>query len=345
MPTLSKTTEKTKLILKWGGISLIIFFLSLIVLKFITIIKDSLTPPPPPQASFGKLPPISFPNQSKRNITYSIDTISGVLPNFSDRAKVYRINIAKPTFLALDEASEKVAKVGFASIGTLITEDVYQWVDQNIPQRRITMNIFSQDFTLTSPYLITPSLETLNNFSERENAIKLAESFLSSMSLLPNDIDMEKTKSNLYSIEQSTLNPTSDISNAKIVKVDFFQKNLDDIPIYYEKGLASTLNFLIGRQNNQLKVFEAHFFYKNVSENSSTYAIKSASEAYEDLKSGKAYIASIPQDTVEVNIRKILLGYYMGEGQQDFLMPVIVFEGDNDFIAYVSAVKDEWIGN
>ena len=34
---------------------------------------------------------------------------------------------------------------------------------------------------------------------------------------------------------------------------------------------------------------------------------------------------------------------YLENKEQNFLMPVVVFEGDNGFIAYVSAVTDEWI--
>lgn len=346
MPTLNKTKKGTKIILKWGGISLLIIFLFLSFGRLATFIKERLTPPPPPQASFGKLPKVSFPNQQKENITYFLDTLSGFLPNFSDRALVHKITITQPTLLALNKIQEKVSQIGFNSKGTQIAQDIYQWTDQDpILQRRITINIFSSDFTISSAYLITSSLQTLENSEDQNSAIELAKSFLLRMSLLPSDLDQEKTKATLYSIEKSTLIPTSKISNAKIVKVDFFQKDLDSLPIYYEKGVASTIDFLIGKENNQLKVVEAHYFHKNISQVSGTYAIKSASEAFAELKLGKAYIASKPQDTVETAIKKVLLGYYIGEGQQDFLMPIVVFVGENDFIAYVSAVRDEWINN
>ena len=346
MPTLNKTKKEAKIILKWGGISLLIIFLVLNFGRFVTFIKENLTPPPPPQASFGKLPPIPFPNQQKENIIYSLDTLSGFLPNFSDRAKVYKITPNPPTLLAFDRVQEKVAQIGFNSKGTQIAQDVYQWVDQGSTfQRRITINIFSSDFTLSAPYLITPSLQALENSNEQNSAIEKAQSFFSGLSLLPEDIDHEKTKVTLYSIEKSTLTPTSKISNAKIVRVDFFQKDLENFPIYYEKGIASTINLLIGKENNQLEVVEARYFHKNISENSSTYAIKSASEAFAQLKQGKAHIASISSDALEIAIKKVLLGYYIGEDHQDFLMPIVIFVGENDFVAYISAVRDEWIRN
>jgi hypothetical protein len=346
VPTLSKTKKETQIILKWGGISLVVIFLFLMGIRFLTFIKDSFSPPPPPQASFGKLPSIPFPNQVKENLSYSLDTLTGFLPNFSDRAKVYKIIFDPPTLLGLDKTRGKVSEIGFKSAGIQIAEDTYQWVDQSKSlQRAITMNIFSSDFALSSPYLITQSLQTFSGPDEKNRATEVARSFLDNMFLFPQDIEENKTKITTYSIENSILIPTSKISNIKIARIDFFQKDLDNLPIYYDRGISSTIDFLVGKENNELKVVEARFFHKNISKTTSTYAIKTASQAFSELQKGKAYIAYKPADTVEFIIKKVFLGYYIGEDQQEFLMPVVVFEGSNGFVAYVSAVRDEWIGN
>lgn len=330
MFTLNKTKKETKIILKWGGISLIIIFLFFIGVRFLTFIKDSLTPPPPPQASFGKLFPIPFPNQSKENIIYSLDTVSGFLPNFGDRAKVYKKVMAPPTLLAFDKAKEKVGRLGFNPNGIKISEDVYQWTDQSSLQRRITMNIFSSDFTLSSIYLTLPSLQ---NFSNEEEAIviRTARSFLEDMSSSQLDFDEEKTK-------------VTKISDAKIIKVDFFQKDIEGLPIYYEKGISSTINVSVAKDNG-LKIVEAHYSNSKISQESSTYAIKSSLQAFEELKKGRGYVAYKPEGIVEITIEKVLLGYYIGDDHQDFLLPIYIFLGDNDFTAYVSAVRDQWISN
>ena len=346
MPTLNKAKKQTQTILKWGGIATLIVFLFLLGTRSLTFIKDLLTPPAPPQASFGRLLPIPFPEKQKENITYSLDTLTGFLPNFSDREKVYKISPSQPTLLGLNKTRDNVARVGFTLQETQIAQDVYQFSDSDSNlQRKITINIFSSDFTLSSPYLLTPSLQTLISSNEKDNAIDKAKSFLADMSLFPEDIDENKTKTSLYSIAGATLIPTSKIAGSKIVRVDFFQKDIDGLPIYYESGITSTIGLLIGKENNELKVVNATYFHKNISENSSTYAIKSASQAFSELKQGKGYVASKTTDIVEVTIKKVLLGYYIGEGEQEFLMPVVVFEGDNDFVAYISAVRDEWINN
>jgi hypothetical protein len=343
--TLNKAKKETLIFLQWAGIILFALIFLFIGAKFYSLVKTMFLPPPAPEAKFGKLSRIPFPSQAKENITYSLDTLSGSLPNFPDRTKVYEITPDSPTLLGLDKTREKVAKIGFASLGTQISEDTYQWVDSNSLQKRLTINIFSSDFSLSSPYLVTQSMQTFLNSDEQNQTQNIAKTFISSLTTFPQDIDEEKTKTTFYSIEGSVLVPTSKIANAKIVRVDFFQKDLDKMPIYYNHGIFSNIDLLIGKESNQLQVVEAHFFHKNISETFSTYSIKTAQEAYSELQKGKAYIANKPVDSVEFTIKKVFLGYYLGEDNQKYLMPVVVFEGNNDFVAYVSAIKDEWINN
>ncbi len=346
MLTLNKTKKETQTILTWAGISLGVIFLFFMGMKFLSFVKDFVTPPPPPQASFGKLSPIPFPNQVKENISYTLDTLSGFLPNFPDRAKVYKIISDPPTLLGLDKTRKKISEVGFKSEGTQITEDIYQWTDQDESlQRKIAINIFSSDFNLSSSYLTAQSLQAFAKPEEKDRAVEIARSFLSDMSLSPQDIDEHKTKTALFSIGAGTLIPTSKISDVKITRVSFFQKDIDGFPIYYDRGISSTIDFLVGKEKNQMKVVSARFFHKSISKTISTYAIKTAGQAFLELQKGKAYIAYKPANTVEFTIKKVFLGYYIGEDRQEFLMPVIIFEGSNDFVAYVSAVRDEWMNN
>ena len=349
MLTLNKAKLETKLFIKFAIIAVAGLISVSVLIGLFSSIKDGLfpTPLPPPQASFGKLKEIPLPNNlENKKLNYSIDTISGFLPkNFPRLIKVYKINSSKPDLLAFKKAQEKVAQIGFTSKGTQISDNVYQWVDKLSPQRKITINIFSSDFTLFSPFLLDANTQTLTDSADVSNAIEKARSFLSSVAFFPADIDSDKTKATFHIITNGTLLPTTTVSKTQIVKVDFFQKDIDKIPIVYEKGSTSTMNALVGKEESQLKVVEAHFFYKNISQESSTYTIKTADQAFSDLKQGKGNIASLTQNTTNVSIKNAFLGYFIGEGSQDFLMPVVVFQGDNDFLAYVSAVRDEWINN
>jgi len=344
MPTLSKAKSETELVLKWGGIAFGIILLIFMGIKLPGFIMSLFAPPPPPEASFGKLPPISFPDQTKETITYSLDTISGSLPTFSDRARVYRTIPHPPTLLGVDKTREKVSKVGFSFPGTQISEDTYRWENQTKSlSRTITMNIFSSDFTFSSSYLSSKTLQAFSKSDEEDNSVNAAKTFLTNMSLFPQDIDESKTKTTSYSLVNMTIVPTSKISNTKIVKVDFFQKDLSGLPIYYDKGISSSIEFWVGKENNIMEVVGARFFHNDISEIFSAYAIKTAVQAYSELQQGQAYIAYKPTNTVEFTIKNVFLGYYAGAKPQEFMMPIVIFEGNDNFLAYVSAVRDEWV--
>jgi hypothetical protein len=341
MPTLSKAKTETKLIFKWLGLSLGLIIFVFIAIKAVGFIIGLNTPPPPPEAAFGKLPAIPFPTQNEASLTYSLDTVTGFLPDFPDRTKVYKILPNPPTLLGLDNTRKKVKAIGFSSSGTPVSGNMYKWTDQD---RNITMDIYSSDFIFSTSYL-SKSFRAYSSVSETNDAIGSVKSFLSSMSLLPSDIDDEKTKATLYSITGGSLSPATKIPETKIVKVDFFQQDLDDLPIYYVRGILSSIEFSVSKNVTGLEVVDGHFFHKNISKTSTTYALKTAKEAYTDLQEGKAYVAYKPDNSTQFTIKKVSLGYYAGEATQQYLMPIIVFEGNDNFTAYVSAIKDEWIGN
>lgn len=345
LPNLNKTKIQVKKLIAKGSIVLIALILVFILIRTLTSVKDSFFPDRSllPQVYFGKLPALFPDNSEKADLSYTLDTITGTLPSFQKIVKVYKIIPGKPGLLAVQKTQDKVAGVGFKKEGTPISKDSYQWIEQNPPQT-ITINIFSSDFTFLTPYLATENIQTFSNSDELKMTIKEAQTFLARMTLFPQDIDSEKTKTANYSIKNNALSPASSISSTNIVRVDFFQKDVENLPIFYKDGLTSGINLLVGKENNNLKIVEAHYAYRNISEESSTYSIKTANEAFIELKQGKAYIAVRPQDNNNnIPIKKVSLGYYMGENI-DFLMPIIVFQGDN-FLGYVSGVTDEWINN
>ncbi|MBI2028342.1 MAG: hypothetical protein HYT07_01910 [Candidatus Levybacteria bacterium] len=343
MPSLNSTKARVLEIIRKGAIVLLVLLLLFILIKALTPLKNIIFPDSSsiPKIAFGKLPAISFPEGSEnRNFTYTLDTITGLLPKLPSTIKVYKIVPTVPNLLALQRTQDKIRGIGFAKEGTQISKDSYQWVEES-PPKTITIDIFSSDFTFSTPFMNSQFLETFENSNELNEATEEARSFLAAMSLFPKDIGDEKTKTAQFSIINNSLTPATSISSTNIVRVDFFQKNIDNLPIYYKGGLTSSINLLVGKEQNMLKVVEAHYSYKEISSDSSTYGIKTASEAFIQLKQGKAYIASYPQEN-EISIKNVSLGYYADESE--YLMPVIIFQGVN-FIAYVSGVRDEWISN
>lgn len=348
MATLTYVTSKTKLTIKWLSISLIYLSILLVVIRIGFAIKERLYPaaPPPPAVTFGKLPSLIFPKSTiDKNFTYSIDTISGFLPILPPQVKVYSMKKTKPQFLALDIARQKVARAGFRSSESRLSENWYRWSDQGYPSREITFNIFSNDFTISSLFLSDPLASRFaNNFASQNIAINTARGLLSATTDFPDDLDLKLTKTLYYSIkEDGTLNPEANVVNAQAIRIDFFQKSIDELQIYYPNTSTSTINVLVANLQNQPLVIGANFNHQTVSTTAHTYPIKTAVQAFLELEKQKAYIASYFGESTIISIKKVYLGYYIGEEKQDFLMPIIVFEGDDGFFAYVSALTDEWI--
>lgn len=339
MPTLSKVTSGTRFVLKLGAITIV----AILVIKIGIAIKQKLypAPVPPPTVSFGKLEVIKFPaNVTKKPLKYTLDTISSTFPVLPDRLKVYKITPNIVSFLSLEKAQSKVSKLDFGSQKSLISENTYQWIDRKQLIRKISFNILSSDFIYSTSFITDPTIRSIN-LSQTE-AINIAKTFLEDMSSFPDDIDLTKTKTSLHTIKNYTIVPSESISKAQIIKVDFFQKDVDKLPIYYPT-LSSTINLLIGDRENNPQVVEALYTHKDISTEFATYPIKTASEAFLELKRGKAYISSFNEKETNVFIKNMFLGYYLGKDEQKYLIPIIIFEGDNDFFAYISAVKDEWV--
>ena len=348
MLTLNQATSKTRSALKWGGVIFLVFFLLFLIFKIGIALKQTFfpTPPPPPTVSFGKLPSIVFPNNvSDKNFNYSLNTVTGTLPTFQDRINVYKMVPISPDLLALKKAINKVSSVGFTNPELSVSAKVYQWNDNGPLNRSLTMDIFSTDFSLSSTFISDPIVQSAINLPDETTAINTAQGFLSTMSSFPDDIDGTKTKTLLFSIKNNTLTTATSVSNAQVIEVDFFQKDIDKLPIYYPKAVGSTMNVLVVGGKDQPQVAQINFSHQTVSDQSATYPIKTAQDAYSLLKQGQGYIASYFGSSTDISIKNVFLAYYIGDRKQDYLFPIAVFEGDNGFFAYVPIITDVWTSN
>lgn len=347
MPTLTKVTSETRFVLKWGGILISALIIIFLAAKIGTAIKEKFypSPGPLPTVSFGKLDPIKFPKTpTNKSLNFTIDTIPGTLPVFPDRTKVYKTSANRVDFLSLEKAQKKVSLLGFPNQKTLVSENTYQWVSNEPLLRKISFNISTSNFVYSSSFITDPNVNSGANLPAESEAINTGKKFLENLSSFPSDIDLTKTKTSLHTIKNYTLIKAEKLSKAQIIRVDFFQKDIDKMPIYYSNPSTSNINLLIAGGENSPQVVEALYLHENISQEFATYPIKSASQAFSELKQGKAYILHT-LSTTNVAIKNVFLGYYLAEQNQKYLMPIVIFEGDNGFFAYVSAVRDEWVGN
>ena len=130
-------------------------------------------------------------------------------------------------------------------------------------------------------------------------------------------------------------------TNADLTRFQNFDM---DLPIMYPDPPYSTMNFLIGSGVAKSELVEANFSHQRINrepETQATYPLKTAEEAFNELKEGGGFLASYYGNESQILIKEVYLAYYLGVTPQEYLMPVVVFEGPNGFFAYVSAVNDE----
>ncbi len=347
MATLHGITELSKQIIKWIGILLALFLVIFILIQMVLFLKNVFFPkaPPPPTVDFGKVPPIAFPESVKTpKLTYAIETVSGNLPILPSTAKVHTISLESPNLLALERARSKVASVGFNDPEKKLNDTEYSWeYSTEMLRKDIVMSTLTFNFHLTSNYETYPPVQVLGTLDGEEAAKDTAHQFFESIESFPSDIDDTQTRTELLTLKQGTFFPATSLSNANIVRVDFYQKNWDSLPIYYSNPPGSTINALVAPDG---EILEANFFHQTIDEKGATYPLKTVSDAFEELKKGEAYIGRYTLNTEEVKITDAFLAYYLGDTQQEYMMPIIVFKSSGDtFYAYVSAISSEWIQN
>ncbi|OGH08205.1 MAG: hypothetical protein A2152_00600 [Candidatus Levybacteria bacterium RBG_16_35_6] len=348
MITLSKVAFETRAILKWGGIGIGLIILIWIFFALGGTIKKVFfpTPPPPPTVGFGKIQPIKFPPQTEvKDLTYTIDTLSGSLPSFPDRVKVFETTQKEANLLALTNAQKKLNSLGFNSQAVPVDGNVYKWTDRNSVSRTILFDIFSFDFSLTSSYLNDPDVISGKNLPDEKGAIQSGINFLKNLEAYSDDIDEKKTKTNLYSITNSSIVPASSLSNSQLIQVFFFQKDIDKLAVYYSNPNEPPMSLMVSGGNYQPQIVQGKFNHQIISNENETYPIKTASLAFEELQKGKAYIASYQGTDKNISIKKITLGYFIEDQAQLYVTPIFVFEGNDNFVAYLPAITDEWLSN
>lgn len=326
---------RTKMFLRTGVFLILGGILLFFLLQLGISLKERYfpTPPPAPTVVFGKLPRLQFgENATSTKLTYTVDTLSGILPTFPTQTVVYKISKNTPSLLDLQKATNKASRIGFIGKPTALSQTQYQWTnDTETLSKKLVMDIVNPYLSLSSNYLSKAALAASQDLTSEE-AIAEAENFFRTLALFPADIDTAKTKTSLKTIDDQS----------GIIRVDFFQKPVQDTTIYYVKPDMSTMYALVAKPSFTPDVVEAGFSYLPVGNEAATYPIKTAQEALDELQKGGGYIASYNSNATNVPIQNVTFGYYAGDTKQLFLMPIVVFEASG-FKAYVSAIRNEWI--
>lgn len=299
--------------------------------------------PPEPTVKYGGLPRLAFPEKATlENITYKLETPSGGFPVITTQLPVYVMPPIPSNLKALEEAQTIAGELGFLTNGKLISDsipNVYVFQKNKYPSV-FTINIVSGVFSISYDLSQDSSLFVVPLTSEV--AIKQVQSYLSSADLLPADLSDGRYTYEFYKIEKGELVPVLSLSEANAIKVNVFRGNYNDLPSVTPNFPEANIWFMLGGSGSKQIIGAQYRYFPINKDENSTYPIKTAEKAWEDLQNNQAYIASYDGNGQAVTVRKVYLAYYDAGQYQVYYQPVFVFEGDDNFMAYVPAIDDKY---
>lgn len=346
MTTLSEISLISKKIIKAS----IIFILLFLILKTGYSLGKSVwlyynpPPEPSPTVAFGVLPQINFPKQEKlTNLKFILETPSGTLPDLPKQAKIFAMSEVKPTFMAAEKAQKEANILGFNTTPQVIKTDVFRWTKDKPTGVYFELNLTSGNFYYTYPWQNFVASLRQKNPPDEETASNEALNFISKIKNIPDDIKNGRIKTRYLKISGNELLPALSLSEANFIKVDFFRQDLEGLPLVTTDISDGIISVLISGDNSYLyRIVEVKYNYFAVDyEKYATYPLKSSSKAWSELEEGKAFFTKI-NNSQKIVVRRIYLAYFDDFQAQKYLQPVFVFAGDDDFLAYVPAVTQEW---
>lgn len=339
MSTLANITQETRLVLKIiVGLAIFFVIIFLIFQGFIFLRNNFFpSPPPPPTQEFGKMDNLNVPS-SGGNISYTLNTVSGQLPGAPDRMNVYKIEKPPVNLLSLNNLRSKLSPLGFTNDEKKVNDTTYEWVNSDIGAT-IRYDIANNDFDIISSESAQESLANSSDL-EQKSLTETVLNFLTALDFNTSDINFDNSKISYFIITTGMTSPISKSFEANIAKVDLFQNDIDNLHIYYPYYAGSNMYFNIVNSGRDQEIVLGHFSHSLInSKLFSTYPIKTPEEAYTDLKKGNAFIYNESGGN-KVEILEVVRGYFLKDGENDFLLPVYVFKGNN-FIGYVPALGNQ----
>ena len=348
MATLTETAIGVRKVIKLTLLGLAAFLVLRLGLfmynTYLRVVKPS--PAPPPTVAFGKLPEIAFPEKLHPELTLRLETPTGGTPNLGDRATVILMPQARPNFSALDEAKTTANRLNFRNAPSEITERRYRWESSEFLPSTLEMDIVNGSFILKRNWQADPTILSDKQLPGKEQAEAETKNWLRQAGLDDETLNQGKPEITYLTFQSGQYIKAISLSEADFVQVDLHRPDVNQLPVLGEDPTKGVVRLIFsGSSEAEKRIVQAEFNYFPVNpDQSATYPIKTASQAWRELQTRQGYIAAIGNNPENIiSIRRIYLAYFDSLAPQGFLMPIIVFEGDNGFFGYVEAITNEWL--
>lgn len=344
MITLVTTTRKIRTISKWATVVLGSITLLVVLIRTGLWANELFfpKPPPPPEQGFGQLPQLDFSSEKLTEYTYRINTISGFLPVLSDREKVYKFVEPQNFILTVFPIRDKLGRIKFTQNEKKLDEITYSWNNSINTGQIIIYNIVNNSFEIKYDFINDTNILNSSFVSPKAQTIAAVQKILGDIGEDTTDLDFDNSRFTFYRIENADpqltrLVEVEERENPNVVKIDLKQLKINNMSLIYKDDKDYPMHFYIASFPPDKPEILSGFYYHNrvVSDQNSSYPLKLAEYALNDLKKGNALLIKTPASS-KIDILDIYLAYYINKDEK-YLRPVFVFEG-KDFMAIVDAI-------
>jgi len=348
-PTL---TNISYLIKKYGPsviLSALVFFIIFYSVKIgILIYKAQKGPEIFYNPVFGIINKPSFTNSTNSaGIKFSIDTIEGKPTTTTASANIYAIPPPETKFGYRNRLFFMAQ-----NIGIIDPTSSYNLIDKNAEfnDNMQKLEIDIRNFNFSYEYFYKNNLELFDYaiIPISKKAEEDAKAFLKSIDKFPDEFNDAKIQIKFFFFdkEKNTMTHVKRNLDANFVEVYFFKPDLEKTSFVSIK-YPNTHNYVkMIPLEDKYKIVEAQIKYFDKSaELFGIYPVKTGDEAYKQLKKGKGTVIRNLNSLDKVTIKKMFIAYFDPEDYEEFIQPVYVFQGDEDFVAFVPAITDEYLSD
>ena len=188
MATLTEASIMSRKGVRYTIYAIIIFMIARSLLFAGIAIYKKIFPPAPTPATvaFGKLSKLPFPQTTKRQLGFTLETANGEIPSFPPQSKVYFMPKVSSNLLSLEFAKEKAKKLGFNEQEQQTTESLYKFYHKTLPATMET-NIITGTFSISYDLNVDPTPLSVHP-PQVEVAVTSIKAFLSPAMLFPSDL-------------------------------------------------------------------------------------------------------------------------------------------------------------
>lgn len=298
-------------------------------------IFNVLTRPTVPEAS------------SSAGIQFALENIEGRPVTATDTARVFYLLPSPRTPFGFREKAYLIAKTlnfDTDTVNFLLQGKNAVFSDTT---KKLSVDIQNFNFNFQYSFANEPSLFNTAITPSINEAQSRAINFLQSLDVYPQELATGKTNTIYFNFnpESKTIRPTNKGEDGNMVEVDFSRADIDGFPTV-SPTFFNSQNFVLMTFFNdgtfQILRSQVKFFERSP-EQIGVYPVRNGDEAYADLQKGEGIVVSNPQDLDTVVVKTMFMAYYDPDVYQDYLQPVYVFVGEDNFVAYVPAIAKQYM--